>query len=169
MLFADDMVLLAPSVRDLQLSLDQFAADCEAARMKISISKSETMVLSRTKVECLLWVGEEILPQVEEFKYLGFLFTSEDENRARDRQPDRCGVHSDAGSALVGRGVEGFHLPDNLRSYPYLWSQTLGIDPKERDCRENELHPQGGWTLCFTLNYCLLVFAIIVLSSFFIK
>ncbi|XP_051789808.1 uncharacterized protein LOC127529636 [Erpetoichthys calabaricus] len=45
--------------------------------MRISTSKSETMVLSRKRVECPLRVGGEILPQVEEFKYLGVLFTSE--------------------------------------------------------------------------------------------
>ncbi|TWW69645.1 hypothetical protein D4764_18G0004510 [Takifugu flavidus] len=45
--------------------------------MKISTSKSEAIVLNRKKVECLLRVKEEILPQVEEFKYLGVLFTSE--------------------------------------------------------------------------------------------
>ncbi|TWW67234.1 hypothetical protein D4764_02G0002750 [Takifugu flavidus] len=77
LLFADDVVLLASSARDLQLSLDRFAAACEVAGMKISTSKSEAMVLDRKKVECLLRVKEEILPQVEEFKYLGVLFTSE--------------------------------------------------------------------------------------------
>uniref|UniRef100_A0A674MGB6 Reverse transcriptase domain-containing protein n=1 Tax=Takifugu rubripes TaxID=31033 RepID=A0A674MGB6_TAKRU len=76
-LFADDVVLLASSARDLQLSLDRFAAACEAAGMKISTSKSEAMVLNWKKVECLLRVKEEILPQVEEFKYLGVLFMSE--------------------------------------------------------------------------------------------
>ncbi|TWW77322.1 hypothetical protein D4764_12G0007120 [Takifugu flavidus] len=76
LLFADDVVLLASSARDLQLSLDRFAAACEAAGMRISTSKSEAMVLDRKKVECLLRVKEEILPQVEEFKYLGVLFTS---------------------------------------------------------------------------------------------
>ncbi|TWW66924.1 hypothetical protein D4764_20G0009560 [Takifugu flavidus] len=45
--------------------------------MKISTSKSKAMVLNRKKVECLLQVKEEILPQVEEFKYLGVLFLSE--------------------------------------------------------------------------------------------
>ncbi|KAK0148964.1 Craniofacial development protein 2 [Merluccius polli] len=50
--------------RDLQLSLGRFAAKCEAAGMRISTSKST------------LRVGDEILPQVEEFKYLGVLFTS---------------------------------------------------------------------------------------------
>ncbi|TWW73510.1 hypothetical protein D4764_15G0009040 [Takifugu flavidus] len=64
----DDVILLASSARDLQLSLDRFAAACEAAGMKISTSKSEAMVLNRKKVECLLRVKEEILPQVEEFK-----------------------------------------------------------------------------------------------------
>ena len=77
LLFADDVVLLASSDRDLQLSLDRFAAECEAAGMKISTSKSESMVLNRKRVECTLRVGDEILPQVEEFKYLGVLFTSE--------------------------------------------------------------------------------------------
>ncbi len=35
----------------------------------------EAMVLSRKKVACPLQVGEVFLPQVEEFKYLGVLFT----------------------------------------------------------------------------------------------
>ncbi|TWW73592.1 R2DM Retrovirus-related Pol polyprotein from type II retrotransposable element [Takifugu flavidus] len=86
LLFADDVVLLASSARDLQLSLDRFAAACEAAGMRISTSKSEAMVLDRKKVECLLRVKEEILPQVEEFKYLGVLFTSEGRMR---REIDR--------------------------------------------------------------------------------
>ena len=77
LLFADDVVLLASSSHDLQLSLERFAAGCEAAGMRISASKSETMVLSRKRVECPLRVGDEVLPQVEEFKYLGILFTSE--------------------------------------------------------------------------------------------
>lgn len=28
-------------------------------------------------MECLIWIREELLPQLEEFKYLGSLFTSE--------------------------------------------------------------------------------------------
>ncbi len=77
LLFADDVVLLAPSSRDLQHVLGRFAAECEAAGMRISTSKSEAMVLDRKKVACPLRVGGELLPQVEEFKYLGVLFTSE--------------------------------------------------------------------------------------------
>ncbi len=45
--------------------------------MRISASKSEAMVLSRKRVACPFKVGGVLLPQVEEFKYLGVLFTSE--------------------------------------------------------------------------------------------
>ena len=43
-------------------------------------------VLDQKKVACSLWVGGELLPQVEEFKYLGVLFTSEGR---MDREVDR--------------------------------------------------------------------------------
>ncbi|KAK3514114.1 hypothetical protein QTP70_005118 [Hemibagrus guttatus] len=77
LLFADDVVLLAPSSLDLQHALGRFAAECEAAGMRISTSKSEAMVPDRKKVACTLQVGGEFLHQVEEFKYLGVLFMSE--------------------------------------------------------------------------------------------
>ncbi|KAK3536250.1 hypothetical protein QTP86_000153 [Hemibagrus guttatus] len=77
LIFADDVVLLAPSSLDLQYALGRFAAECEAAGMRVSTSKSEAMVLNRKKVACTLQVGGEVLPQVEEFKYLGVLFKSE--------------------------------------------------------------------------------------------
>ena len=76
LLFADNVVLLAPSSQDLQHVLGWFAAECEAAGMKISTSKSGAMVSDRKKVACSLRVGGEFLPEVEEFKYLGVFFTS---------------------------------------------------------------------------------------------
>ncbi|KAK3512120.1 hypothetical protein QTP70_031238 [Hemibagrus guttatus] len=86
LIFADDVVLLASSGLDLQHALGHFAAECEAAGMRVSTSKSEAMVLDRKKVACTLQVGGEVLPQVEEFKYLGVLFTSEG---GMDREIDR--------------------------------------------------------------------------------
>ncbi|KAI3351090.1 hypothetical protein L3Q82_005656 [Scortum barcoo] len=71
LLFVDDVVLMASSGQDLQHVLERFAAECEVAGMRISTSKSEAMVLDRKRVACPLRVGGEVLPQVEEFKYLG--------------------------------------------------------------------------------------------------
>ncbi|KAK3544419.1 hypothetical protein QTP86_011157 [Hemibagrus guttatus] len=84
LIFADDVVLLAPS--SIGEFWGHFAAECEAAGMRISTSKSEAMVLDRKKVACTLQVGGEVLPQVEEFKYLGVLFMSEGR---MDREIDR--------------------------------------------------------------------------------
>ncbi|KAK3564367.1 hypothetical protein QTP86_017329 [Hemibagrus guttatus] len=53
------------------------SSECEAAGMRVSTSKSEAMVVDRKKVAYTLQVGGEVLLQVEEFKYLGVLFTSE--------------------------------------------------------------------------------------------
>ena len=93
LLFADDVVLMAPSALDLQHSLDWFAAKCEAAGMRISTSKSEAMILSRKPVDCLLRVGNESLPQVKEFKYLRVLFTSEGMmGRETDRRVEAAGA-----------------------------------------------------------------------------
>ncbi|KAI3359028.1 hypothetical protein L3Q82_015427 [Scortum barcoo] len=64
LLFADDVVLLASSSQDLQHILERFAAECEAAGMRISTSKSKAMVLDRKRVACPLRVGGEVLPQV---------------------------------------------------------------------------------------------------------
>ena len=87
LLFADDVVLLASSHRDLQHELGRFAAECEAVGMRVSTSKSEAMVLCRKPVDCPLRVGGELLPQVWEFKYHGVLFTSEGRmEREKDRQ-----------------------------------------------------------------------------------
>ncbi|KAI3358420.1 hypothetical protein L3Q82_014845 [Scortum barcoo] len=99
LLFADDVVLLASSSQDLQHVLERFAAECEAAGMRISTSKSEAMVLDRKRVVCPLRVGGEVLPQVEEFKYLGVLFTSEGK---MEREIDR---RIGAASAVIMRSV----------------------------------------------------------------
>ena len=50
LLFADDVVQLAPSGGDLLLSPEWFTAECEVVGMRISTSKSETMVLNRKRV-----------------------------------------------------------------------------------------------------------------------
>ncbi|TWW74459.1 R2 Retrovirus-related Pol polyprotein from type I retrotransposable element [Takifugu flavidus] len=95
LVFADDVVLLAPLSKDIQHMLGRFATKCEVAGMRISTFKSESMVLAWKKAECLLRVGEEVLPQVEEFKYLGILFTSEGR---MERKIDR---RSGAASAVM--------------------------------------------------------------------
>uniref|UniRef100_A0A8D3D9Y0 Reverse transcriptase domain-containing protein n=1 Tax=Scophthalmus maximus TaxID=52904 RepID=A0A8D3D9Y0_SCOMX len=74
LLFADNVVLMAPSVCDLQHSLDQFAAECGAVGMRISTSKSEAMVLSRKLVDFTLgYVLSEICKNLFKSNFLKLL------------------------------------------------------------------------------------------------
>ncbi|KAI3377883.1 hypothetical protein L3Q82_008468 [Scortum barcoo] len=125
----DDVVLLASSSQDLQHVLERFAAECEAAGMRISTSKSEAMVLDRKRVACPLRVSGEVLPQVEEFKYLGVLFTSEGKmEREIDR---RIGAASAVMRSVYWTVVVKKELSRKAKlsiyrsiyaSHPHLWS-----------------------------------------------
>uniref|UniRef100_A0A671TEK4 Reverse transcriptase domain-containing protein n=1 Tax=Sparus aurata TaxID=8175 RepID=A0A671TEK4_SPAAU len=117
LLFADDVVLLAPSSQDLQHVLGRFAAECEVAGMRISTSKSEAMVLDQKKVACSLQVGGEFLPQVEEFKYLGVLFTSEGRmEREIDRRIGAVAAVMRSLYRSVGTWIEPFRLSSRFTS-----------------------------------------------------
>ena len=60
MLFAD-VVLLASSSQELRRALEPLVAECEAAAMKVSSSKSEAMVPNQKKVKRSFWVGSPYL------------------------------------------------------------------------------------------------------------
>lgn len=63
-LFADDMVPLDSSDRDLQRALGWRASEYQALGMRISVPK------------LFVWFQSELLPHVKELKYLRVLFAS---------------------------------------------------------------------------------------------
>lgn len=69
--FVDDAVLLVSSNSDLQLELGRFAAECQAVGMTISMSQA--MLLGWKKVDCKLWVSEQMNDSAEIIKKLCFL------------------------------------------------------------------------------------------------
>ena len=77
LLFADDLVLLSSTESCLQCALNSFADACNTAGMKISTAKTEVLHLSRNPDQCVLQVNGATLKQVEKFKYLGVVFTSD--------------------------------------------------------------------------------------------
>jgi len=144
LLFADDVVLLATSDRDLQHALGQFAAECEAVRMRVSTS------ISRKMVECSLRVVSELLLQAKEFKYLGLLFVSEGK---MEREMDkRIGAASAVmwglyWSVLVKRELSWKMKLSIYRSI-YIPTLTYGhelwVVTERRDTiGQNEFPPQG--------------------------
>ena len=75
-------MLLGSSGGDLQQALKRFAAECCKAGMRVSVAKTETLVLSRKPSQCTLHVSGTSLRQVEKFKYLGVVFTSDGRQEA---------------------------------------------------------------------------------------
>ncbi|TKS65587.1 NLR family CARD domain-containing protein 3 CARD15-like protein [Collichthys lucidus] len=136
---AYNLVLLASSDRDLQLSLERFAAECEAAGMRISTSKSEAIVLGWKRVECSLRVGDEVLPQMDEFKYPGVLFTSEGR---MEREIDRRISAASAVMQTLHRSVvvkEEMSQKVKLSIYQSIYVPTLTYDRVRSSAIREEL------------------------------
>ena len=81
--FGEDLVLLASSDLDLQHALDRFSAVCKQRGMNISTKKTEALCVSRNSRQCMLQVSGITLQQVEKFKYLGVVFTSDGRRNRR--------------------------------------------------------------------------------------
>ena len=76
LLFADDLALLTSNKSNLQYPLDRFSDACLDAGMKISMTKTEIMCMSRHPVQCSFQANGVTLQQTEKFKYLGVTFLS---------------------------------------------------------------------------------------------
>jgi len=65
------------SQQGLQLTFDRFSDACDQAGTKFSTKKIEVLRLARRPRLCFLQVSGNTLQQVEKFKYLGVIFTSD--------------------------------------------------------------------------------------------
>ena len=81
-----DQVFTLRQAFEKSRALERFAAECKATGMRINTSKTEIMVLSRSAAGCALHVSGAQLRQVEEFKYLVVLFSSDGR---QDQEMDR--------------------------------------------------------------------------------
>jgi len=77
MLFADDQSLAHETEEQLQVHTDRLNTRCEELNMKISISKTESMKVSRTPGNLNISIDGTPLKQVSEFKYLGSIFSAD--------------------------------------------------------------------------------------------
>ncbi|KAI3374045.1 hypothetical protein L3Q82_022600 [Scortum barcoo] len=95
--------------------------------MRISTSKSEVRD-SRFP----LWFGEEVLPQVEEFKYLRILFTSKGKCKKELSRKAKLSIYQvnlrfPPSPMVMNFGVAGRSLRDRVRSS--VTREELGVEP----------------------------------------
>ena len=70
LLFADKIALLSSNKSDVQYAHDRFSDACLDAGMKINMTKTEIMCLSRYPVQCSFQTNGVTLKQTAKFKYL---------------------------------------------------------------------------------------------------
>ena len=77
--YADDTVLIAGSEQELQNLLNTVVIESESKGLALNVKKTECMVVSKKKVnpKCNVRSNGEIITQVEKFKYLGYMLTSD--------------------------------------------------------------------------------------------
>ena len=77
--YADDTVLIAETEEDLQELLDTVVKESEIKGLTLNSKKTEVMVVSRKKdiPKCKVTIDNKVLQQVDKFKYLGTMATSD--------------------------------------------------------------------------------------------
>lgn len=74
--YADDVVLMANTEDDLQRLLYGFYLGCRKYNMKISLTKTKSMTISKLPLRCKLELERKIIEQVMTIRYLGVELTS---------------------------------------------------------------------------------------------
>ncbi|KAI3362897.1 hypothetical protein L3Q82_011495 [Scortum barcoo] len=118
--FCDDVVLMVHQARTFSMYWERFAAECEAAGMRISTSKSEAMVLDRKRWRALSGIRSYVVGV-----------------------PDRRGAE---GAESKGEALD---LPVNPRSIHLTYGHELWVMTERTRFADtsgrNEFPPQGDW------------------------
>ena len=79
LVYADDVVILAPSATGLQLLIDNFCSMLSVLDLDVNINKTKCMVFSsksKEKTDKLISIWQSPIKYVDSFKYLGFYIQS---------------------------------------------------------------------------------------------
>ena len=69
--FADDIVLMAETAKELQMMVNRVHQSCSKFGLKINIGKTEIQVINKHPINLKIAINGHQLNQVEEFTYLG--------------------------------------------------------------------------------------------------
>ena len=125
--YADDTALIATSEKDLQNLLDIVVSESERKGLLLNVKKTECMVVSKKSLNpiCNLTSKGEKIKQVQKFKYLGYMITSD--GRCDTEIKRRIAVAKDCfsrmNSVLSNKNIS---MNTKIRALKaYVWSVLL--------------------------------------------
>ncbi|MDA8042237.1 MAG: reverse transcriptase domain-containing protein [Pirellulales bacterium] len=77
LLFADNMVVMVESVEGLQHNMQVMSGVLSKWELKVNWRKTKVMRVARKSEDCEVKIGEEVIDQVDEMKYLGVIISSD--------------------------------------------------------------------------------------------
>ena len=114
LLYADDLILLSETRDGLQKCLDKLHEYCNEWGLTVNTNKSKVMIFNKAgrKNSCQFKLGNEILDQVNEYKYLGVIFQN-------------SGTFSKARNNLFQKSLKAFFKLCNCFRYKFPSAKTL--------------------------------------------
>lgn len=145
-LYADDAVLLAENAEELQRVVTDFDRVCEKRKLKVNVGKCKVMVFERRmhetidfkekyrikkehKKSCKIKLKNEVLEEVESFKYLGAVLCKygKMESEIKERKMQGRKVIGELDSILKGRMVSQ-EVKKSLRNSVLLPTLSYGSE-----------------------------------------
>ena len=77
LLFADDIVVMSELEEGLQHSMQVMSGVLSKWELKVNWRKTKVMRVARKSEDCEVKIGEEVVDQVDEMKYLGVMISSD--------------------------------------------------------------------------------------------
>jgi len=148
-MFADDLAIVADSAKELQQAIDALHKYCVENGLKINNSKTKCMVFHRGRLpQCSFTLNSVALEIVNNFSYLGFLFSSQLSfsahlNNVTAKANSRCGTLM---SRLPLRDLPLDLVLEVFRCY-VLPIYTYGMHMYMESCSTNSLSAADA---CFT-------------------
>lgn len=125
--YADDTALIAGSEKDLQSLLDIVVKESESKGLLLNTKKTECMVVSKKAInpKCNLKSKRLVIKQVQKFKYLGYMITSD--GRCITEITRRIAIAKDSFNKmkpiLTNRNIS--MMTKNRVLKAYVWSTLL--------------------------------------------
>ena len=136
--FADDLMIFGKTQQDLQYNLNVLNRELRKRGLKINASKTKTMLISREPNTHEIKLEGEVLEQVNCYKYLGVMITSNGslKEEINHRISKATKVYSQLGNCFIGKKELTTKTKISIFNAIYCPTLIYGSESWTLDCRD---------------------------------